>query len=128
LKFDWQVVIADGLLGKLDVVMKVGFTEGEKTRIFETRFSESTKASTYAIELSNSALHDHTVDIVVLMRYDVDFGKRNSEHEYRNRLKRSGFLLSNFRVEQDEVERKDNLTFGDYVNEAGISSYERDDR
>ena len=122
------MVIADGLLGKLDVVMKVGFTEGEKTRIFETRFSESTKARTYAIELPNSALHDHTVDIVVMMRYDVDFGKRNSEHEYRNRLKRSGFLLSNFRVEQDEVERKDNLTFGDYVNESGIQSSERDER
>lgn len=125
LKFDWQVLVADGLLGTLDVVMKVGFTDGEKTRIFETTFSESTKARTYAMELPNSALHSHEVDIVVMMRHDVDFGKRNSEREYGNRLKRSGFLISNFRLEHDETERKDNLTFGDYVNEIGIDSSER---
>ena len=77
-KFDWQVVIADGLPGKLDVVMKVGFTNSEKTKLFETTFSESTSAETYTIELPNSALHSHEIDIIVMMRYDVDFGKRNT--------------------------------------------------
>jgi hypothetical protein len=128
LKFDWQVVVDDELPGTLDVVMKVGFTDDEKTRVFETTFSESTKARTYAVELPDSALHEHKVDIVAMMRYDVDFGKRNTEHEYRNTLRRSGFLLSNFRIERDEVEMKDNLTFGDYVNEEGLSEDERAER
>lgn len=116
----------ENLPGTLDVVMKVGFTDAEKQKLFEARFTKSTEASTYTMELPDSALHAHEVDIVVMMRYDVDFGRRNMEHEYRNTLRRSGFLLSNFRVQQDEVERKDNLTFGDYVNETGIESSERE--
>lgn len=56
----------------------------------------------------------------------MDFGKRNTEHEYRERLKRSGVLLNDIRIENGVYAPLDRLTFGSYVNEVGITDDERE--
>lgn len=60
----------------------------------------------------------------------MDFGKRNTEKDYREMLKRSGIMLRGIRIETgvSQTDTKEHLTFGSYVNEPGISQKEHDER
>ena len=66
-------------------------------------------------------MNESHVSIAVRIHHEVDFGKRNTEQDYRKRLKHSGVVLSNIRIDNGSGKTNDNLTFGSYVNEAGIS-------
>ena len=62
------------------------------------------------------------------IHYDVDFGKRSTEREYRELLKKSGVILKDIRIDNDATSPFQNLTFGSYVNEDGISEKEKNKR
>jgi len=65
--------------------------------------------------------------IAVCIHYDVDFGRRNVEKGYRDKLRESGVIIRNIRVENG-ADVPVRLTFGSYVNEPGISEEEREIR
>ena len=54
-------------------------------------------------EISDASLSDHVMSITVRIHYSVDFGKRNTESEYREMLKRSGIILRNIRLENGVI-------------------------
>ena len=107
----------------MEVVIRVG-----DQILVEDEFSKTTQPNLVEVEFPDTILQDSQVDVAVKIRYDVDFGKRNSEYEYRKKLKESGVLLSGIRIENGISDEPDNLTFGAYVNEPGISSDERENR
>lgn len=97
--------------------------EGELGKNFGLDFKE-----TCSYSLEDAAVSSHNLQIVVRIHYTVDFGKRNSEKAYREKLRKSGVILNNIRIENGIVETLNRLTFGSYVNEAGITEDERDKR
>ena len=116
LHFDWTVLRDPGLLGNLEVSILIG-----ESTLFDEKFTETTQYKECVVELDDMLLKSSEVDIVVRIRFDVDFGKRNSEFDYRQKLIGTGVLLSNFRIEDEVVDTNENLTFGSYVNEPDIS-------
>ena len=77
----------------------------------------------------NTTISETEARIAVRIHHQVDFGKRNTEQDYRERLKGSGVVLENIRLETGvETSESRDLTFGSYVNEVGISDQERERR
>jgi hypothetical protein len=80
------------------------------------------------IPIRDAVLESHSFDIKVIVHYQVDFSRRNTEKEYQDLLKKTGISLKDIRIDNDIVETKRQLTFSDYVNEVGISKDEHDER
>ena len=120
LKFEWKVL--HEVPGKMEAVVVVN-----ENNVFEYVTGDSDSGS-FSFPIQEAAVEDHGIEIVVRIHYDVDFGKRNTEHEYREKLKRSGVLLNNLRIENGVYAPLDKLTFGSYVNEDGITDEERERR
>lgn len=79
----------------------------------------------YVHHLTDTSLKENQIDVVVRIHFDVDFGKRNTDEDYRNMLKKSGVVVKGLMVENGlGMER--HLTWGDYINETGISDAERE--
>jgi hypothetical protein len=114
LKFDWKPV-QEGIDGDMEFEIQVNeeyVDEDETVNPDEFGFFP------YKYHISNLAIGTGDLDIVVRIHYQVDFGKRNSEQEYRNSLRKSGVVLRNIRLEppnEDMVNHE--LTFADYLNE-----------
>lgn len=122
LKFDWEVRKEPGLLGDFEATVYVG-----DEMIFEVQGPDR---NSYNLDIDDTAVKEHDISITVRIHYAVDFGKRNSQQDYREMLKKSGVVLHDIRLEngvakQAKIKR---LTFGSYVNEYGISEEERDRR
>lgn len=82
---------------------------------------EVTLGKPFKYSISNTAKEAHTISISILVHFDVDFARRNSEVEYADLLRESGVIVSDVCMENGVVEELPHLTFGSYVNEAGIS-------
>lgn len=82
------------------------------------------KSNSFKWIVNGTAIQSHRMNIVVNIKYDVDYAKRNTVEEYRQNLVNSGILISNIRI-SNGVSNKDNLTFGSYVNEDGLDENER---
>lgn len=76
----------------------------------------------------DTVIDKHEFDIRVIVHYQIDFTRRNNESDYRDLLKSSGITLMDIRVDNDVMPTKRQLTFADYVNEAGISEEENKER
>ena len=51
--------------------------------------------------IDNATMQSHSIDIKVVVYYDVDYGKRNVDSEYRDNLKSSGVVLQDIVVYND---------------------------
>lgn len=114
LKFEWKKVL-DGLDGDMKVDIQVN------EQIAKEEHSDGDGFFPFKYPISDIAIGSHDIEIVVRIHYSVDFGRRNSELEYRNCLRRSGVVLKDIRIEppnENKVNRE--LTFADYLNEDGI--------
>ena len=63
---------------------------------------------------------EHDILLTVRIHYNVDFGKRDTEKEDAEGLKKAGVVLKNIRLENGVSDDIVQLTFGSYVNEDGI--------
>ena len=122
LKFEWKI-----LGGELDGEMEVDIQVNEEYAAENE--SSGSGFTTFSYHISDLAIGSHDIEIVVRIHYQVDFGKRNTEDEYRNALRRSGVVLRNIRLEppnQNSSLRE--LTFSDYLNENGVEDEEWQNR
>ena len=126
LKFDWQVLTE--LLGQVEAVVEVNENKVPGENPSTDKYSATSKTMKYEYDITDAATKEHEIEIVVRIHYNVDFGKRNTEQEYRELLKRSGVLLKNIRIENGVTKPLEKLTFGSYVNEVGITEEERETR
>ena len=126
LKFEWRVLTE--LIGDVEAVVEVNENKVPGEDPSSDKYSNSSKFRTYEFDISDAATKEHDIEIVVRIHYDVDFGRRNTDHEYRENLKRSGVLLRNIRIDNGISEPPERLTFGSYVNEDGISDEVRKER
>ena len=82
-----------------------------------------------AIPITLASKGSHVVQVRVVVQFQVDFSKRRQEREYQDALKNSYVELIDVDVVPMGVrphQLKDReLTFADYVNEAGIAEDER---
>lgn len=77
------------------------------------------------IQLLDSSLHDNEVVVSVVIRHDLDYNRRDTDNGYAQQLRGSGIVLKDIWIDNGSPQME-NLTFGSYVNEDGISSEERD--
>jgi hypothetical protein len=125
LKFDWKVEdpLKRGLTGDFEATVVVNEEEAFWYCPGDPDSSES--SGKFEKEITDTAVSDHDISIVVRIHYAVDFGKRNTEREYRENLMESGVLLNDIRVENGVSDDwNKTLTFGSYVNEPGITPEE----
>lgn len=122
LKFEWEVRKSPGLLGEFEAVVKCN--DEEVFHYNPTDIDSDLESGEYSVEITDTAVSDHDMSLSVMIHYQVDFGKRNTEREYRQMLKQSGVLLKNIRVENGVTQTLNELTFGSYVNEPGITEEE----
>lgn len=80
------------------------------------------------IDIPNANVQEHVYDISVRIHYEVDFSNKGASDEYAQQLKDSGVLLRNIRIENGVESQPEQLTFGSYINESGISDDERNAR
>ena len=71
--------------------------------------------------IDNAVSREHEVEIGILVHYDIDFNRRNTESTYQDMLKDAGVVLWDIHLENDIGSPKEHLTFADYVNENGIT-------
>lgn len=126
LKFEWQVLTE--LIGQVEAVVEVNENKVIGQDPTTNKYSKTSKVMQYEYDITDAATKEHDIEVVVRIFYDVDFGKRNTENEYREQLKRSGVLLKNIRIENGVTAPLERLTFGSYVNEVGLTDEEREDR
>ena len=123
LKFEWKPVL-ENLGGEMEVEIQVN----------EEYVDQKGKPDEFGFipfkqHISDLAIGSHDIEIVVRIHYQIDFGKRNAELEYRNNLRKSGVVLRNIRLESpNEDMANQELTFADYLNEDGIEDSEREKR
>ena len=126
LDFECEANLEHGLLGKMEAVVYVN------EDLLMQEILEDGKKLTASVPchylLRNTAVDDHDILITVRIHYQVDFGKRNSAKEYREKLKKSGITINNIRIDNGVTEQMNQLTFGSYVNEYGITEDERERR
>lgn len=79
----------------------------------------------YTKILNDTAIRETTVKISIQIDYNVDFNRRNIDEDYRNALRNAGVMISDITIGDDD---DSGLTFGDYVNEQGISESEHQSR
>ena len=77
------------------------------------------------VPIMNTNVEEHEMDITVRISYNVDYAMRSGSDEYVQKLKNSGVLLRNIRLENGINAPSDQLTFGSYINEDGISDKEK---
>ena len=121
LKFDCEFVKSDILKEQIQWSVFVNGEDWQKIKTYKIR-----DASIDNVHIDG--FNGQDIDISVMIYYDVDYIKRNSDQEYREALKNSGVRLSNIRIENGMVKEPEHLTFGSYVNEYGISEDERNRR
>lgn len=80
----------------------------------------------YTKILTDTAIRETTVKISIQIDYNVDFNRRNIDEDYRNTLRNAGIKISDITIGDDDDDS--GLTFGDYVNEQGISESEHQSR
>ena len=112
LKFDWMCEKAEGLEGEMDAEILVNeqYAIGEEYK--ENEFYS------FEFPIDHLALNPTDIQIVVRIHYQVDFAKRNSEVEYANRLRQSGIVLKDIRLDTGLKDTPIQLTFADYVNDS----------
>ena len=120
LSFEWEVL--NGLPGYLEATVQVN---EETAFTYNSDENGSEMEGEFSYEIRQASVKEHDVTITVRIHYDVDFGKRNTEQDYREKLKASGVLLNNIRVESEKDKSPKRLTFGSYVNETGLSDVQR---
>ena len=108
--------------------MEVQVYANDHLLLDETIEAETQVRGVISHELKNTNIESHQVDIRVAIHYTVDFSKRDIEAEYTKSLKEHGLILNDIRLENDVVPLKEHLTYGDYVNEPGISDEVHDMR
>lgn len=116
LKFEWDVRKDSLLLGEFEATAYVN-----ENMVFEV---DGPATGSYVLDLDDTAIKEHDIAITVRIHYEVDFGRRSTEREYREMLKKSGVILNDIRIENGVSEGLKHLTFGAYVNEDGISNEE----
>ena len=122
LRFECDVHHEDNLLGEYEYIVFVDDYEAYRCKPGEQ------PNPNIDILIRDAVLESHSLDIKVIVHYQVDFSRRNTEKEYQDWLKNSGISLVDIRIDNDIVETKRQLTFSDYVNEVGISKDEHDER
>lgn len=120
LNFGWEVRKDSFLLGDFDATVYVN-----EDLVFEVNGPASGE---YSRDIDDTAVKAHDITITVRIHYSVDFGRRNTEREYRDMLKNSGVILNDIRIENGVSDGLKYLTFGSYVNESGITEDEHDRR
>ena len=126
-KFDCKVL--NEMYGPIEAVVEVN--ETPKFHYDSTANEDdplSGESGSVEFTVHDTTVGENHVSIAVRIHHEVDFGKRNTEQDYRAKLMRSGVLLSNIRVENGYVETNGNLTFGSYLNEPGITEDEHERR
>ena len=115
LKFDWMCEFAEGLEGDMEAEILVN----EQYAIGEEK-EEYVKNKFYPFEfpIDHLAVDSTDIQIVVRIHYQVDFAKRNAEVEYANRLRQSGIVLKDIRLDTGLKDTPIQLTFADYVNDS----------
>ena len=126
LEFEWEVLKDSGLLGDFEAVVLCN--EDEVFWFSPGDTESSAQHDHYSRDIEDTAVEEHEITLVVRIHYQVDFGKRESEKAYREMLKKSGVLLKNIRIVNGVSEDADNLTFGTYVNEPGITEEQHEER
>jgi hypothetical protein len=84
LKFGWKKWIAP-TLGNWEVSVMVN-----EEYAVDPEFHADKDSDEYELEINDTATSDTAISISVLIHFDVDFGKRNTERQYRELLKKSG--------------------------------------
>ena len=79
------------------------------------------------LRLQDASITDNEVVISIVINHEIDYNRRNSDHDYRSHLIHSGIVLNDIWVDDGNVQQN-NLTFGSYVNEDGITQEEHDAR
>ena len=127
LKFTCAVSHPKGLLGYYEYIVFVG--DEEKCRV-KGQDNETYEEREIEHLISDAVVKEdgQDIDIRVVVHFNVEFNKRNTEKEYQDLLRASGITLNDIRLDSEVVPVKRQLTFADYVNEDGISSEERDHR
>lgn len=82
-------LINDNLIGDLQ-----GQVFMNDQLVFDSSDSK-TKDNPKKLVLMDSSLVDNEITISVVIHYNVDYNKRNSDHEYRSNLIHSGIVLNN---------------------------------
>lgn len=112
LKFKCQRLL-DSLIGDSECKITV---DGEDVEVGDGEWVE--------FPIDSAVAKDHEVEIGILVHYDIDFNRRNSESIYQDMLKNSGVVLWDIHLDNGVNAPKEQLTFADYVNEHGISEEE----
>jgi len=127
LKFRCDAHHEPDLPGECEYVVFVDDHEEYKLK-FPSEPNEEEPDPNMDIPIEDAVLEAHDFEIKVIIHYQVDFSRRNTEKEYQDLLKKSGLTLMDMRIDNDVVETKRQLTFADYVNEVGIPEEEHDRR
>lgn len=127
LKFTCAVSHPKGLLGYYEYIVFVG--DEEKFRV-KGQDNETCEEREINHLISDAVVKEggQDLDIRVVVHFNVEFNKRNTEKDYQDLLRGSGITLNDIRLDSEVVPVKRQLTFADYVNEDGISSEEREHR
>lgn len=130
LKFDCNVSHLKGLLGYYEYIVFIGEEEVCRLTSDDSDANEQTRTRSVTKPITNAAVlsEGQNFDIKVIVHFNVEFNKRNTEKEYQELLHKSGITLSDIRLENNVLPVKRQLTFADYVNEQGITSEEREKR
>ena len=97
LRFDWEVRKSEGLLGDFEATV---YVDENEVFCYNPDDIESDKNhGEYELEITDTAISDHDISIYVRIHHQIDFGKRNTEYEYREMLRNSGILLKDIRIE-----------------------------
>lgn len=111
---EWDKLQAENLLGQPEIEVKVNDELYESGTVKPLHNLLATDEDTY-------------VTIGVRIHYDVDYNKREYEEDYKQSLKTSGVKIWNIKFDSG-IEEPEHLTYGQYVNEQGISSEVRETR
>ena len=114
LKFNCHM-INDNLIGKCH-----GQVYMNDKLVFDSDDS-TTHENPKKLTFHDSSQTDNEVTISIVINHEVDYNKRNSDHDYRSHLIHSGIVLNNIWIDDGLGKQHENLTFGSYLNEDGIS-------
>ena len=113
LKFNCHM-INDNLIGKCQGLVYVN------NRLKFDSDDLSKHENPIELRLQDASITDNEVVISIVINHEIDYNRRNSDHDYRSHLIHSGIVLNDILVDDGNVQQN-NLTFGSYVNEDGIT-------
>lgn len=127
LRFQVKALHDKELLGDYEYSVGVSSTSTMESEVFNSLDDGLGVFKDIDIPVNDAVLKEHEFSISVLVHYSVDFAKRASATEYQDMLKASGVVVSDIWIDNG-LERKEQLTFADYVNEEGLTKDERNQR